>query len=431
MKIVLTSLFVIFTLGTINSQPREYILPALNMVKDTPWRDKIYLFTTFHKGIWIFDTGHETPHKNLLNHNIFRERMEEILPTGDTVALKTSPLQPGVRIGGYEFRYFPGKGYMRVLQSGSVSLAVWEYFMSTFLVVASNGYVADTLRGNGHMDDRAQPFSTDRSYQLRSEFYLLTNNDYYPARKPGFLKVYENDKGVVEYYLNKPELFYTNADSLARVIRLFNELSGAPESKVVGVFRVKAGESVSKQWRDSLYVFPQFREGDLASVINRKLNGTLRMNYNLLTREMDYIADIGDTLRLKSRDVTSIQFDHRVFYRQPNGDFGEVLVAGKHSLCETKRLKLIQEYKNPDVLTTDVKLPRTGEDISSDRLYVVERTYYFLADRSEISWPANKGGFVRAFPKTRKKIDSYLAEHPVNFEKKNDLMRLLAFCQQF
>lgn len=429
-RTILSFLLVITTLMPVKSQQHEFILPAMTKINRVPWRDSVYLFTGFHQGELIFDTGFESPQKHLLNYNLFMERMEEISSKGDTITLETTPIQHTIRIAGYAFCFFPNKGYMRVLEPGKVSLATWDYFNAGYLQVISSGYASRKNRVPLQVDNRKQPYEYDRSYILKHELYLIADNNFYHARKTNVLKLYEENKGVVEFYLDKHSVDFSNADSLIRVIRFLNDLADAPESKIPGMFRVKAGDPITRKWRDSLYLFPQFREADVKSSVNPKLAQSLSMNYNLSTGEMDYVTDSGDTLQFNSRDVALINFDDRSFSKQPGGGFAEVLIRGKDIFYELKRLKVVQEYRNPEVPKVYSTSPGVDEDTSGDRLCVIKSSYFFFSERNQFSWPANKGGFVRAFPRSRKKIDEYLSNHRVNFESRNDLIQLLSFCQQ-
>ena len=245
-KTFLSSLLVVFTLTNVNSQQREFILPQWKTIKDMAWRDSVYLFTKFREGALVFDTGFESPQKFVLNYNMFFERMDEVLPNGDTTAFGSPPRHHVVRTAGNEFHFFPSKGYLRILQEGTVAVATRDFFSAGYFIGNHSGYSSETGRTPNPIDDNTQPFNLDRSYILRSELYLIAGNEVLQARKPNLLKLYEKDKGAVEYYLDKHEVMYTNVDSLTRVIRFLNELSGKPDTKIKGTFRVEAGERVAE-----------------------------------------------------------------------------------------------------------------------------------------------------------------------------------------
>ncbi|MEJ7643811.1 MAG: hypothetical protein WKF87_04405 [Chryseolinea sp.] len=87
-------------------------------------------------------------------------------------------------------------------------------------------------------------------------------------------------------------------------------------------------------------------------------------------------------------------------------------------------MKVVQESENSAASRVNGKQARTNEDVSRDRLFLKKRNYFFFSERSKLSWNADEVGFARAFPKARKKIDEYLADHPVDFgwQKDKNLM---------
>lgn len=421
-KIIFVIAFVLIGLTSAKSQPNEFILPALSSLKKVQWRDSVYLFKQFQQGELIFDTGFKSSQKYLLNYNLFTERMDAISSKGDTAALKMVEVQHTIKAGGYVFHFFPKKGYLRILEQGKVSLATLDIFNGYLVGNGSNGYASHKDRTPLQVDNRTQSFEYDRAYVRQSELYLIANNKFYKALKLNLLKVYEENRGVVQFYLEKHPADFTNVNSSIDLIHFLNELKGTPENKIPGLFRVKAGDPISKEWRDSLYLFPQFREALVKTTATFKMSA---INYNYLTGEMDYINDSGDTIQYKTKNGTSVSFDDRLFYKQSGGGFAEALIQGKETLYETRRLKVIQEENNPDSPGGYSK-----DDAADDRLCLMQTAYFFL-DKNQRSWMADKTAFIRFFPNSRKQLEEYLSQHPVNFENKVDLIRLISFCKQF
>ncbi|MEO8472133.1 MAG: hypothetical protein ABI477_08065 [Chryseolinea sp.] len=412
----------------VKSQARELIWPALKPFSKVSWRDSVYLFTQFQTGELIFDTGFESPQKHILNYNLFSERMNEITSNGDTVLLDMVEVPHAIHMAGYVFQFFPKKGYMRLLAQGKVSLAIFEYFNSGYLVGATNGYSTNVTRYPLGVDNRKEESDLYRSYARKGDLYLIADNQYYHATRANILDAYKEKRGIVKSYLNKHEIDFFNADTLTHLIHFLNNFNGESEKSLPGSFLVKAGEAITKHWHDSLYSLPQFIEASIKTSPNSS-EKSLSMNYNLMTGKIDYLNSDGDTLQFNSKDMSIVNLDNRFFYRQPDGTFAEMILQGKPSLFEVRRLKVVQVGSDP-VVPEASTMTVGAKNISRDRLFALKSTYFFL-DQFQHSWPVNKAIFIRFFPKSKKKIDEYLMTHPVNFQNKRDLIRLISFCQQF
>src|SRR6478609_3334854 len=151
------------------SQPKEFIIPAFSSINKVGWRDSVYLLNQFVPGELIFDTGFKAPQKHLMNYNIFSTRMDVISPKGDTAALEMIALPHTVQLSSHLFHFFPKKGYMRVLESGKVSLATFDYFNVGYLIQSGSGYSAKKNREQFIADTRKQPDEYDRSYIKQNE----------------------------------------------------------------------------------------------------------------------------------------------------------------------------------------------------------------------------------------------------------------------
>src|SRR5690348_8783168 len=70
------------------------------------------------------------------------------------------------------------------------------------------------------------------------------------------------------------------------------------------------------QWRDSIYRFPSFENGQITFATGFSPKDQVRMNYNLYYMQMDYISAQGDTLQMKpSKEFKLITLrDHLFLY---------------------------------------------------------------------------------------------------------------------
>lgn len=401
-----------------NGQSREFILRAGTLIEQANWKDSIYLLSRFEPAELVFNKGFSSPLHFTLNLNLFTEKMDAITGTGDTLTLKTFEDAHRVRAGNHEFYFEPHLGYLEMLVNKEVSLARLNFF--------SSGYLINNKRSVLKLDKRDQEANFDRYYYAENIFYLIINDKVYFADRHNLLKAFAENKGVAKRYLHNNKVNYRSKSDMIRATLYLNDLGKIPENKMTDLFRVKAGESIEKEWSDSTYSFPVFREASIKGITGEQQE-PLMMNYNVWTGKMDYLNN-RDTVEFYNKSDEMVYLGNSLFYKHPSGGYSEVLVQGAHAFCMLKKLKLVQSTLDESSQAVYYK-PFSFDDKTYDRLYVIEKSYYFL-DKNHQWSEANKASFLRIYLNHNKQIKKYLSEEPVNFRSKSDLLRLLSYCNQ-
>jgi hypothetical protein len=205
---------------------------------------------------------------------------------------------------------------------------------------------------------------------------------------------------------------------------------------------IKTGQKVTDVLTSTdIYYYPQFTTGKVLFRDGSKAGAQL--NYNLLYDQMLFIDTKGDTLALADeKTIKYIAVGKDTFYYHEgylrmisNGDVvlaerqtwivADVRKIGTHNKSTTTfAVESFSTYTNGSdaakskdlILNEDIVLKRKAE------YYFGDRFYYFVR--------AGKKGLLQLSPKNEQGIETYLKDNKVNFDKKDDIEKLLQFLAQ-
>lgn len=198
------------------------------------------------------------------------------------------------------------------------------------------------------------------------------------------------------------------------------------------------------------YRFDDFREAQVYFANNTSASGNL--NYQLLYGEMQFVDQRGDTVSLANEQLLKkVSFENTDYFYDPEKKrYLEVLAGGeKLRLTRHLRMRLLEhDVKSMDgyVSTLDPNLSRVIYDMDNrvhqttiskffesraqhPMLFSPHEEYYFV-DKNTISWPVKKSSLRRIFPDHRRALSDFLSDEKINFSKKEDLKKLVSFCNQ-
>jgi len=207
---------------------------------------------------------------------------------------------------------------------------------------------------------------------------------------------------------------------------------------------VKAGEKIEDVLKSSdIYFYPQFvyskilfKDGKVADPY---------MNYNRLYDQMLFISEKGDTLALT--DVKNIEFivnDWDIFYY--SGGYlrlianDTVIKLAEKQIWAVVDVRKMGTHNTPTntVAITSVGYLTSGQDAAKSKELILnaetiirKETQYYFGDKYNHFVRASKKRLLNLFPKEERKIENYLNENKVNFDKKDDLAKLCQFLRQF
>jgi hypothetical protein len=201
--------------------------------------------------------------------------------------------------------------------------------------------------------------------------------------------------------------------------------------------RVHAGEDLMKAVSEfGAYRFAQFTKGTVFYKYNKA--ATALFNYNLLTGEMRFITNTGDTLTIANPEqVKFISVGEVVFYY----DHGYQEVVSKNGdieLAVRKQIKIEYEkigaYGQANT-TSAIDNSKNYSDsyntyslmINQDAVVRKKYDWYLIANEGEVK-AANKATFLKLFPAKSKEVETYIKTHDIKFNNEKQLNELIAFC---
>jgi hypothetical protein len=198
---------------------------------------------------------------------------------------------------------------------------------------------------------------------------------------------------------------------------------------------IRAGDNLADYFT---YRFPSFTD----AIILFKNRGPLisKMNFNMLTGEMQFISPKGDTLAVsKPEDIDSIRLNNCVFFF--NKGYFEIIAAfdsvrlvvfRKVSFESVKIGAMGAPVRSAAVDDYNVYLSSQGPRalfVNQD-LYVFRKTIYFLIEGNGEAMTATRSNFLKIFTGNRKSVENFIKLNNTNFEKQADLDKLFHFCIQ-
>ena len=189
------------------------------------------------------------------------------------------------------------------------------------------------------------------------------------------------------------------------------------------------------------YLYEEFREG---KVYFRNGNTSKSpLNYSLFHREIQFISPSKDTLLLSDNDfISKIIIQSDTFYYDRNhghvqkiGTYGKVKLGKQQTILVKGNEKHTGygEYSGTaSVASISNFSNRNGElqQLQVNNKLILQRiSDYFLIDQNLRLSPADRAGFMRLFPDSRKDITAFLKSNETDFSSENDLVKLLEFCK--
>jgi hypothetical protein len=206
--------------------------------------------------------------------------------------------------------------------------------------------------------------------------------------------------------------------------------------------KIEAGHTIAEVVTPALrYHFPSFTQGRV--LMKDKTAYDAKLNYNLLSGEVDFISPSGDTLAIADNVVNNVDrivIDTSTYFY--NSGYLELIKESKiGSLAKRQKFDMNAEKIGAYDLPSSTSSIDTYNSYSdrSGYLYALKarekitlklKTQYFFGNEYHLFVPATRKNLDKIFFKKRADIEAYCKDHPVNFNKEEDLKALLAFIQK-
>lgn len=189
-----------------------------------------------------------------------------------------------------------------------------------------------------------------------------------------------------------------------------------------------------------IFLYPQFISGKV--FFKNGTKATAMMNYNSLDDQMLFIDPKGDTLALKDeKTIKFITLYKDTFYY----DEGYIRLIASNSavklaeklIWEVADIRKIGSHNRPSTTfavtsysTLTDRLGKTHDLILNEDLVLRKKANYYFGDAYNHFVHAGKKKLLMLFPKEQNSLANYLKENKVNFDKKDDLQKIVQFLDQ-
>ena len=204
------------------------------------------------------------------------------------------------------------------------------------------------------------------------------------------------------------------------------------------VYVVKAGEMISQTVPFSeMYSYPSFVNGMVYFRSGESSTG--RLNYNILTSEMDFVDAKGDTLALADEPLVKLIVIGRDSFFFNNGYFKLVVSTnqfklGKREVFTTAKIEKTGAYDQPMPAGIDTYDGFSNGNhvtklVVKQNITLVKETAYYFGNKNNEFLPANRKNLLRIFTKQEKELQKYLNSNEISFTKEEDLIKIVNYLQ--
>lgn len=204
---------------------------------------------------------------------------------------------------------------------------------------------------------------------------------------------------------------------------------------------IKAGEKVKDVLTQAdIYQYSQFTNGRVVLKDGTKIE--LQMNYSRLFDEMLFIdPNKGDTLALgDNKNVKFIVVDKDLYYY--DGGYIRIIVNHDFVKLAEKRIWVVADVQkigthNKAVTTVAVQSLMSYTDgrdaakskdlVLNENIILRKETHYYFGNAYGRFVRSGKKKLLSLFPKDESNIEKYLKENKIDFDKKEDVEKMVEF----
>ncbi|WP_159472556.1 hypothetical protein [Dyadobacter sp. 3J3] len=193
-----------------------------------------------------------------------------------------------------------------------------------------------------------------------------------------------------------------------------------------------------------IYQYEEFKDGKVYFKNGKHTN--VKLNYNYLHGEVQYIATNHDTLLITNKAfVDHIIIGENVFYSQLKngemevvGNFNNVLLAKKKYLAlkgnsanmSERKLTATSEGTIPSSLLINNQNGEFQWQNNASNPEYKYKTTYFLIDQNRNFHVARRSGFSKIYAKQQHSLSEFLRKNDIDFKNEDQLKQLLQFCSE-
>ena len=203
---------------------------------------------------------------------------------------------------------------------------------------------------------------------------------------------------------------------------------------------IKAGNRIKDVLSPAdIFYYPQFVSGKVFFKDGSK--AVAKMNYNRLSDQMLFVGPKGDTLELADeQSIKFIAIDKDTIYYDEGyvrviADYGVVKLAEKQIwvVADVRKVGTHNSAKSSVAITSlgsysdEGARAKSYDLVINENIIIKKETQYYFGDAYNRFARAGKKRLILLLPKDELSIETYLKENKINFDKKEDLVRIVQF----
>jgi len=207
---------------------------------------------------------------------------------------------------------------------------------------------------------------------------------------------------------------------------------------------IKAGNKVKDVLSPSdIFYYPQFTNGKVYFKIGAKTEA--KMNYTRLVDQMLFVGPKGDTLALADENtIKFIAIGQDTFYYDDGfirliANNGIIKLAEKQIwvVADVRKMGTHNRSTNSVAITSlsnysdETARAKSHDLIINEDILIRKEVQYYFGDTYGHFVPATKKKLMLLFPKEELKLESFLKENKINFDKKEDVEKIAQFIGRY
>lgn len=204
-------------------------------------------------------------------------------------------------------------------------------------------------------------------------------------------------------------------------------------------YKVNPGQKITDAIPASeVYSYPEFTPGKV--YLRNNTVSAVKLNYNSVLAEMQFINPKGDTLSVADEKMISIilvgtdTFYYDNVYLRLVSHEGKIKLAHSQYFEMSNREKAgefgqpsggsVQTYTSMSSVASQTS---TKPLVANEFLTMAKRSVYYIGDEFNSFKVANKKNVLEMYSKNENEVKTYLKEKKVDFNKEEDLKQLIIF----
>jgi len=203
---------------------------------------------------------------------------------------------------------------------------------------------------------------------------------------------------------------------------------------------IKAGSRVTDVLTPAdIYYYSQFTDGTVVLKDGTKVE--VKMNYSRLFDQMLFIGPNGDTLAIgDEKNIKFVSIGQDKFYYDQgyiriivDNDFVKLAEKQVWEVADIRKMGTFNRPTNTVAIqsltnyTNGSDAAKSKDLILNEEIVLRKETQYYFGDAYYHFVRSGKKKLLSLFPKDEKDLEKYLNENKVNFDKKEDLEKLVEF----